>query len=265
MTRCGLAAILCALSLPACARGGSALSELSWAACRDGIDNDLDGLPDCADPDCRAIPCVDAGDADAATADAAQADASDAAAEDCDPACLPGEVCTNHQCAIPLPTSLRIEILMMDGPSASAILTCFDFAGGDCGLLGTCGNCPPDPYVRVDVEEPRPGGGLPVVTTIARTTWARDTELADWSDGNRWDLDLNPVLIQPRADIVLVAVDSDGNREAPPDDTRDDLMFECVVPATSLRMGYQRCAITPSNPLQSTKTEFEIWFEVRLP
>lgn len=265
MTRCGLAAILCALPLAACAPARDALSELSWAACRDGIDNDLDGLPDCADPDCRAIPCVDAGGADAATGDAAHADASMDAAADCVPACAPGEICNDHQCSIPLPAMLRIEILSMDGPSTNAILTCFDFAGGECGLAAPCSVCPPDPFVRVDVERPRPGGGSPMTTTIARTTPKEDTEIASWGDDDRLELDLNPVLLQPQDNLLLVAVDADGTRESPPDEIGDDLMFECPVPAASLRMGPQRCAITPSSPWQSSKTEFEIWFKVRLP
>ncbi len=263
MTRCGSAAILGALSLLACGPSDRGNSELSWAQCRDGIDNDLDGLADCADSDCRAIPCVDAGIPDAASTDAQTHDAADAAVETCDPACLAGEVCRDQQCVIPLPTPLRIEILSVDGPSASGDLLpfCFDTASGDCGLPPACTGCPPDPYVRIDIERPNPNGGVPVVTTVARTRAKQNAEFAMWTDDDRWMTPPGPVLLEPTDNLVLVAVDFDGPTDAPP----DEYMFDCVTQAASLRMGPQRCVVTPSNPLQSTKSEFEIWFDVRPP
>jgi hypothetical protein len=42
----------CALVVSGCQQGVA--EERSDAACTDGVDNDGDGLVDCADPDCRA-------------------------------------------------------------------------------------------------------------------------------------------------------------------------------------------------------------------
>jgi len=56
-----LAALAAALALAGCQQG--VVEERSDAACKDGLDNDGDGLVDCADPDCRARPICATADA----------------------------------------------------------------------------------------------------------------------------------------------------------------------------------------------------------
>lgn len=263
MNRLALARIVCVGLLVACGPARDFGAELSLSACRDDRDNDGDGLIDCADPDCRAIPCVVSGTADAAT----DAGSWDAATETCSPACLPGEVCRDQTCGISLPADLRVEVLSMDGPGAlSGLLpTCPDPPTvGDCGLVGitlVCTGCPPDPYVRVDLERPRIGGGAPMVSMIGRTQPASNSESASWTDIDRWEFNLNPVRVEPGDDVVLVALDRDDPEENPP----DDLLFGCSLKASDLRIGAQRCISKPSSFAPTDKQEFVIWIDVRLP
>lgn len=256
-----VATFVCLWIVAAC--GPTAVGgELTWSACRDGIDNDLDGRIDCLDSDCRAVPCIgtDSGPAEAGV----DANVADASSEECATACVAGEQCRNQRCQVVLPASLRIEVLSVDGPGRldGLFSRCLDSAPEDCGLAGLelrCSGCLPDPYVRVDIEQPQRDGTVRT-TTIGKTRPQYDTEFASWNDENRWDVDLNPVTLGPDDTIVLVEVDRDEAGDNPPDDP----LFDCVMRARDLRIGAQRCISKPSFPSQAQKSEFEIEIDVRL-
>lgn len=268
MNRRGLPTIACACFWLACGPVDFSRSEFSWSECRDGVDNDSDGLIDCLDPDCRAVPCVEADAGNDATLPDAQIDGM---IEACDPACIPGEVCRDQQCEIPLPATVRIEVLSVDGPSVTGTLfpRCADESNtDDCGLNRefqlVCTGCPPDPYVRVDLEMVLPDRASQI-QNIGRTRAVMNTESASWVDADRWETNPGPVQLAVGDEILLTANDSDAPGDRFSDLPPDDLLFACSFKATELRMGSQRCISRPSSNAQSTKSEFSIWIEVRQP
>lgn len=259
MNRLAIATTVCVGVIVGCGTRGTPGSELSFVACRDGIDNDGDGAIDCDDSDCRAIPCLGSGTTDAA---------SDAVAVDtCDPICRPGETCRDQVCGIALPATLVIKVLSMDGPGGAAgvVPICADSEPvADCGIVGlklVCTGCPPDPYVRIDLERPRTGGGAPTVTSLGQTRPATNMEAATWDDLDRWGTDPNPLHLEPGDTLRLVALDFDDVEDRPP----DDLLFGCSIAGDQLRIGAQSCISKPSVFAQSDKPEFDIWVDVRLP
>jgi hypothetical protein len=188
-------------------------------------------------------------------------------ADVCDPICQPGEVCRDQLCGIALPAVVLVKVLSMDGPGGAAgvVPMCADAEPvADCGVVGfklVCTGCPPDPYVRVDLERPRAGGGAPTVSTLGQTRAKTNTESAAWDDIDRWESDPNPVRLEPGDTLRLVALDFDDVEDNPP----DDLLFGCSLQADHLRIGAQACISKPSVFAQSDKREFDIWLDVRLP
>jgi hypothetical protein len=109
--------------------GGCTPTSPVETQCRDGLDDDCDGLPDCADPECRGTPaCTMCSDF--------EFDCANRFDEDCDglPDCADPDCAGNPACGTCTPTE-RVE------------RSCFDGLDNDCNGLFDCGdfNCARDP------------------------------------------------------------------------------------------------------------------------
>jgi C2 domain len=203
-------AAISALLLGAC--GVTVRGELTALECRDGVDNDRDGLSDCQDSDCWVYfeSCPDAGNTlgnvtgkdggsqagqgglppgsdasgwvpdDAGNFPSVPADAAvpPQCGVDGGLVCDTKETCVLGACVPKTATGnsyvLRIPSAFIPDQSPGTI--CFDTVGttGVCSVSPAflCGNCKPDPYVVTTLNE----------VMVAKTSVATDTVAPAWSD-----------------------------------------------------------------------------------
>jgi hypothetical protein len=109
-----------------------ATPESTAAACADGVDNDADGLIDCADPDCSFTCATPAENTAAACADGVDNDA-DGLIDCADPDC-------SFTCAPPTPTLLITEIFYDPNSRPDAVGEWFEVenVGADTAFLDGC-------------------------------------------------------------------------------------------------------------------------------
>jgi hypothetical protein len=215
-----MSAVRAALAALLMSAGCSVARPGEWdpAQCRDGLDNDGDGLVDCADADCWAFACgpgkagglagaeagsggqralVDAGPPPITYVDARvlpppfqDNDAGDLG-EDAGPPpsttgcgathaeCASDEECVGGQC-VPgsITGSYVLEVLSAVVPARTLTGTCWD-TDVFCAL--SCdGDCRPDPYVRVTKNS---------VLSVGATSSASDTTKPTWTNA-RFDVSL---------------------------------------------------------------------------
>lgn len=221
-------AVVCwLLSVSACTVMG-APGEWDLVECRDGLDNDRDGLIDCADSDCWAFTCPDrpfaptAGQTAGAPTLAADSGASaldlDAGASAAPPSAAPpeqtpdaassgacpgedcdsGPACSGDDCS-PAPTAelagrYRVAVVSAVTPTRTLTSTCFDLTDLTCA--DDCSrSCLPDPYVVLMQNSLVRVGATEPKSDTALPTWSGEssevtlTSAADVLTFHVWDAD----------------------------------------------------------------------------